>query len=99
MSLSLFLNELRQRGVVLTLNGPYLHVDAPADSLTPELRFLLIKHKASVRWALANAVRCPDCPSLCLPVVIDPTRFGYPPGTRLFHCVQPTCGQVVRKED
>jgi tubulysin polyketide synthase-like protein len=42
------LTELHSRGVTVSLNGERLHVDAPAGTLTPDLRAALVAHKSAL---------------------------------------------------
>ena len=48
-----FLEEMRQRGVLLEAKGDRLRIDAPEGIITPELLTMLTEHKAAVLEILA----------------------------------------------
>lgn len=68
MKAALVLEQARALGILLTGSGGKLRYEAPAGSLTPELRQALIAHKAAIldlldaeRQAVRRIVRCRDC--------------------------------------
>jgi len=68
MSAAQVLEQARAVSIVLTGSGGRLRYEAPAGSLTPKLRQLLIAHKAAIldlleveRMAKRRIVHCCDC--------------------------------------
>lgn len=55
MNTSILISELRERGILLSVNGDKLHVDGPDAELTPELCETLKAHKPALMAALAGA--------------------------------------------
>ncbi len=72
--------ELEQRGIVLQPNGDRLQYKAPVGALTPELRQLLVEHKAVILnliqkpclvdalpiWHAREVARCVETEGVCV---------------------------------
>ena len=59
MNASALISDARQRGIRLGVSGDRLRVEAPRNTLTPELRAALVQHKQEIIDALDVAIR-PD---------------------------------------
>lgn len=60
MSAAALASELQASGVKLTVRGKRLHVEAPTGTLTPEVRALLVEHKAALMPLLVMRDRLRD---------------------------------------
>lgn len=53
MTAAKLLADLRAQGIRLAINGDRIHIDAPKGKLTPELRAVIVEHKAEILAILA----------------------------------------------
>ncbi len=74
------LTELHESGVILSVDGDELQVDAPAGVLTPKMRAAISEHKAELMGALRTP--CAGCKNIRMHEVRIP-RHG---PTFMWHC-------------
>jgi hypothetical protein len=95
MNIPTFLAGLHRRGVILTVNGDRLHVEAPAGVLTDDVKAELSANKSTFLSILTTAIPCPGCGGWCLRTNHVLARDG-----RAYHCANHRCcGRVIWIQD
>jgi hypothetical protein len=62
MTAAAFLDNLKARGAVLTVNGDRIRIRAPAQVVTPEVREALVQHKPDLLRLLTGPSPTRKCP-------------------------------------